>query len=93
MIYGVYSIYDKKALIYNPPYFAHNDGTAVRIVADSMAQGTSLARHPADYAVFKVGEFNDQTGGIVATTPPQFTVELVSLLDKKQQADLFGLTC
>lgn len=63
MIYRVYSIYDRKALIYYPPFFAATNGQAVRTFTDTANdQNSSIARHPNDYVLFCIGDYNDQNG-------------------------------
>ena len=34
MIHNAYTLYDRKALVYSPPFFAVADGAAVRMVQD-----------------------------------------------------------
>jgi len=66
MILRAYSIYDNKALIYNPPYFAGTDGAALRSfqeVANDM--NTSIGRHPGDYSLWYVGDFDDLHGVLI----------------------------
>lgn len=66
MILNAYSIYDSKALSYSPPFYAVAHGQACRNVMDAAADpNTSLARHPADYQLFCVGRFDDQSGQLL----------------------------
>ena len=63
MIVYAYSIYDSKALTYSPPFFTVSHGAAVRMVMDlANDANTSVGRHPADYSLFCVGQFNDGLG-------------------------------
>ena len=85
MIIRAYSVYDRKALTYNPPFHAPTDGAAIRIVADAANdQNTSLGRHPNDYVLFFVGTYDDQTGAMAPAAPLVHVIDLNALLDKQQ---------
>ncbi len=84
-----YSVYDLKALIYSPPFYAHNSAVAIRNVRDSMAGGgTSLSAHPADYVLYCVGEFDDQNGALLMLDPREHVVDLIALVPMTEP-DLF----
>lgn len=80
MILNCYSIYDIKAQIYSPPFYALTDGAACRIVQDSLSGDTSLARHPADFIIYKVGTFSDDTGYLEKLTPREHVRDVISLV-------------
>lgn len=59
----VFSVYDARAQIFHPPFLTHNQFTAQRMIADVVnSPDHSFHRHPADYQLFELGEFDDQTG-------------------------------
>ncbi len=62
MNYEMYSIFDKVAGVYSEPFLAVNGATAVRRFQWQMQQSTMVA---GDCALYKVGEFNVDTGSIV----------------------------
>ena len=63
MIVNVYSLYDKKTMVYGMPFYAHNDGHAIRCVGDDIAAGNSLvASHPEDFQLTWIGKFDDGLG-------------------------------
>lgn len=76
-----YSIYDRKALQYHPPFFQSTDGAAVRSFADLVndAQST-ISRHPADYVLYKVGTYDDQVGLMEAASPLVHVIDAQSLV-------------
>lgn len=87
---GAYSIYDRKALQYHPPYYAVTDGAAVRSFADlANDRTTTIGRHPVDYVLFYVGSYDDALGLLIAETP------LRHIADGSAQVtanlDLFGV--
>lgn len=61
MLY-VFSIYDSAAGYYKEPFCCNNKGIALREFADACNNPqTFLAKHPADYTLFLIGEFDDNT--------------------------------
>lgn len=66
----LFSIYDSKAQSFAAPFPAANKGAAIRTVVDAIKDGDSLlARHPADFSLFWVGEFDQDEGLIGAVSP------------------------
>lgn len=81
MIQKAYSVYDRKALTYNPPFYAPTDGAAIRSLADAANDTTTLlGRHPNDYVLYLVGEFDDQKGLLVPVTPLLHVVDVASIV-------------
>jgi len=65
MIATGFSIYDTKAQAYLPPFFMPTIGLGVRAFGDVLRDANSpLAKHPRDYELYKIGEFDDSTGHI-----------------------------
>ena len=80
-----YSIYDKKSGTYSNPMFLVSDGVARRVFMDSLDDPKSVVnKHPADFDLYCVGEFDEVAGSLLPTTengsvvPPRF---LASALD------------
>lgn len=70
MTIKMYSLYDKKTQVYGRPFFAHNDGHAVRLIQDELADNSFVvARHPDDFSLHCVGAFDDATGNVESMTP------------------------
>lgn len=64
-VLGVYSVYDSKAELYMQPFFAMNSAVAARMFSEvALDQGHTFGKHPSDYSLWKVGEF-DQSIGLV----------------------------
>lgn len=75
MIHHAYTIYDRKALIYSPPFFAVADGAAVRMFQDLVGDtGTQVGRHPGDFVLFRAGQYDDSKGEL-------FSITLVHIVD------------
>lgn len=67
MIRHVYSIFDSKVGIYTQPFHCIADGEALRAFSDAAnAKDHYVGRHPADYTLMKIGNFNDETGRYIA---------------------------
>lgn len=67
---SVYSVFDAKAAVYGVPFFMPKDGMAVRAFTDlANDSNTMCGKHPEDFTLFKIGEFDDATGQVVGNTP------------------------
>lgn len=68
-----YSVFDSKLVSFTPPFQALRDEAAIRQfgdwVNDTNPQNT-LAKHPEDYSLFRVGWFDADTGQIGTDGPP-----------------------
>lgn len=66
MITNAYTVYDRKALTYAPPFFAAQDGLALRMFGDAVNDpSTSLSRHPGDFVLYRCGAYDDQSGQLL----------------------------
>lgn len=85
MILQAYSVYDRKALQYHPPFFATNDGSAIRSFKDlANDQNTTVGRHPGDYVLFNVGSYEDSNGALVAANPVLHVIDALALVEQHQ---------
>lgn len=63
MVQKVFAVRDSKAQAFLQPFFSVSTGAAVRAFGDAVNEGNSpLAKHPEDYLLFELGEFDDNTG-------------------------------
>ena len=82
MIVKAFAVYDSKATAYMSPFFFPHAGQAIRAFSDTVNDpSTSLNRHPGDFTLFQIGEFDDETGVFTATSP----VNLGTALNYRQQ--------
>jgi hypothetical protein len=59
----IFSIYDEKAGAYLQPFFLDTVGQAERALLDCLADSNhNFSRHTADFTLFLLGEFDEQTG-------------------------------
>lgn len=70
MILKVCAVYDLKAKAYMQPFFGGNVGSAMRGFGDEVTrEGSPIAKHPEDYQLFELGNFDDNSGVIVGIVP------------------------
>lgn len=70
MITKVFSVYDVKAGFYGQPFFSPNSDTAKRSFSDACRDEKSMVyKHPNDFVLFEVGEFDDLVGEISSFKP------------------------
>lgn len=81
----MYSIYDKKGEAFERPFFVKHVQEAMRSVEQAfhLPEGSQpwFVKYPADHALYLIGTFNPDNGGLMPTTAqgPQFTIEIHSL--------------
>lgn len=60
---NLYSVFDSKAALFMAPFVAMSDGVAIRGFQDEAnKQGTMMNRHPSDFALYRLGSFDEKTG-------------------------------
>lgn len=58
-----FSVFDSKTGAYMLPQFLRNAGEATRSFEAAVNDGQStFSKHPADFTLFEIGEFDDSTG-------------------------------
>lgn len=64
------AIYDTATEAYMRPFMALSEGQAVRMFEDeSLNPETPISQHPEDYALFRIGTFNDSSGELLQEIP------------------------
>jgi len=64
---SVFSIFDSKAEAYNLPFFSPSKPAAIRSFIDAINdESTTLSKHPEDYFLYYIGEFDALTGYLEA---------------------------
>lgn len=70
---NIFSVYDEKAQAYNTPFFQAHIGQAIRSFSDLVSDTkTTLNKHPEDYSLYHIGDYDDTNGKIVSFTEPKF---------------------
>lgn len=82
----VVALYDLKAEFYGNPAIFRSDADAARSLFDVFANKDTLpGQHPEDFALFRIGTFDNQTGAIVPCTPVQVTTGMEYLAASKKE--------
>lgn len=77
----IYSIRDLKGSMYNVPFFQPTHGTAERSFNELIRDPQSLVhKYPADYELFHVGTFDDETGRIETLPTPSPIISGLQLM-------------
>jgi len=70
MIQKIFAIRDIKAGNYATPFFMPSNGLAIRAFSDLVSDPkTTINRHPDDFQLFVIGEYDDNSGEIISTKP------------------------
>ena len=76
-----YALFDDKAVQYHPPFFAATDGAALRSFRDlANDHNTSVGRHPSDYRLYFVGEWDDAKGIFHPVSPIAHVADAIALV-------------
>lgn len=66
----VYSIRDAATEAFSPPIIVRAQGEAIRMFVDEAQNPDSrIKKHPQDFDLYKVGEWDDQTGELSGQKP------------------------
>lgn len=70
MILQVYSVYDKAVNAFMQPFYARSAGEAIRSFTELANDGaTNVSRYPLDYVLFRLGDFDDNSGLFTSGEP------------------------
>lgn len=69
----IFSAYDAKACTFGNPWYDQTDGAAIRNFADAVNDNSNpnnlWAKHPEDFSLFHLGEFDNNTCTFTLITP------------------------
>jgi hypothetical protein len=76
-----YAVFDRKAEMYTQPFLEIKDGTAIRAVQDLVINNKDhpFAKHPSDFSLHRLGEFDETTGIITGQDKPNKIIEVDTL--------------
>lgn len=67
---SIFSVFDSKLAVYNTPFFMQREQAAIRSFTDAVNDPqTTLNKHPEDYTLFHIGDFDDDTGELIPVHP------------------------
>lgn len=80
MTYQVYSLMDKQAQLFAQPFISINENTCKRDVSMQIARSSgTLNFSPADYDLYRLGKFTDNSGVIESEAPFEFICNCANL--------------
>lgn len=66
----VFSVYDSAAKCYSHPFYVPREEQAIRAFTDATnSPSHEFSKHPADYTLFLLGEFDDADGSYTPHQP------------------------
>lgn len=73
MNFQVYAVLDSKAGFFGQPFFAQNDGSAIRDFSDAVKDGSNpnnmWFKHPEDFSLYCIGVYDNQTAELAPCHP------------------------
>lgn len=71
MKHNVFAVFDSKVEAFGMPLFMHNKAEAIRAFIDQVNDQKSLmSKHPEDFTLFHIGEYESSSGLMVPLTTP-----------------------
>lgn len=70
---NVFSVRDRIADVFGRPFFVPTVGQAIRSFGDALnsTDDNEMVKHPDDFDLFHLGEFDDETGIFECLTAPK----------------------
>lgn len=70
----IFSVFDNKAEAFITPFFMPRPAMAERVFREMCnAEDHQFGKHPSDYTLFELGEFDDSNGSVTPCVPkPMF---------------------
>lgn len=85
MMLQIYSVRDNAIQAYLPPFYARARGEAIRMVQGIMQDpNTNFNRHPEQFALYLLGEFDDASGNLIAVENPERVITCLELKEPEQ---------
>ena len=80
----IYAIKDQAIEAFSQPFFVQAQGQAVRMFMDeSKNEQSQINRHPADFELWYLGEFDEQTGTITGATNIERVARAIDFINKE----------
>ena len=80
---NVFSVRDQKANGFLQPFYLPNESVAYRAMYDCLSDPEhQFTKHPEDYSLYHLGEFDFETGKFTTHDTPEHIVSLAVLYSK-----------
>lgn len=88
MLFKVFTVYDSKVEAYMSPFVMRSRGEAIRAWESTVNDpNTQFYKHPADFTLFEIAEWNEQKGKFENYSAPN---SIGTALEFKKQLDSKG---
>jgi hypothetical protein len=88
MVLKMYSVYDQKAEVFNPPFFQNTHGQAERSFRQTVSdEKTMMNKYPEDYDLYYLGEYDDNTGKFNPLASPEHQLKAIQLVQEKEKRE------
>ncbi len=78
---GIFAIFDYCADVFCTPFVMDSANLAMRSFSDYCCiPDTSISKHPEDYALFQLGEYNKKTGRLISFENPRLLSRASSVI-------------
>ncbi len=77
MITCLYSMFDTQTELYTPPFYQHNDQSAVRAFTDALNhpdKDTVMSKNPEHFRLYRLGTWDDSNGIHELEDSPTFVI-------------------
>lgn len=74
----IVAVRDKKAESYGRPFVSPTAGMAIRSFSDEcqrQAEDNPMYKHPSDFALYKIADYEDETAMVSALPSPELLIE------------------
>lgn len=93
MLIKIFSVFDSKAAFFGQPFCDQNEGSAIRNFSDAVNDGSNpnnlWHKHPEDFSLFNIGEFDNETGELIPSLPKSLlTASAISSLGSTADLDI-----
>lgn len=89
MILKAFSLLDTKVSAFHTPFFMAHVGHAIRACSELGADlSTTVGRHPADFHLYEIGTYDDQSGILTALYPIVSHGPVLAFVPKQGQTGL-----
>lgn len=73
MVIKLFAVFDAKAAFFGQPFSDQQEGSAIRSFADAVNDSSNPAnmwnKHPEDFSLFQIGEFDNNSGELIPVIP------------------------
>lgn len=87
----MFSVRDSKSNAFLQPFFSATIGSALRAFGDAVNdQNSPFGKHPEDYLLFELADFDDSTGLLVGCEPIKLLGSATDFVSARGPAVAFG---